>query len=458
MPTQLPVHIIQNPSDGFRRLPHLEASEPDLRVSFDLVQGDRIRARMSGPALQALRIGEHRADLAASPNEVRASAARLRRRWKEVLVDHQPVDGQGRAMIGRQRPYSSSADLSGESEEELRKALNELTRSGASLLFEDLLGGDHDHTIWFRTYLSDLLSRKEGLRIRFDSDTLHLPWPMLCLEPDGSETLDDLFARFLGYRHQIEHTGDAYPSFMYRPLGSVTTSRSWFGQWRNSEASWFRRLRNRRAKAAVSLNHDPNVGIKTRAREVAAALARGTHYTERTTYDHLVGALEQEDLDEQLMYFWCHAEFVSNSTEPPRLAIRLSDAPLFDGHTVRELRARYRRVQTPFRPFVVLNTCYGGVPAGDGDRAFLGRRLIEYGAQGVLGPQIEMPQMFAAEYALEFVTRFLRGKETAGKISHDLARHFATRYRNPLGCAYALHCGMDARMERAQGVPGDHDR
>ncbi|MFE7513172.1 CHAT domain-containing protein [Streptomyces sp. NPDC057540] len=448
---------MQNPSDGFRRLPHLETSEPDLRVSFDLIGGDRIRARMSGPALQALHIGEHRADLTAGPREVSAAAARLRGRWKEVLVDHQPADGQGRALRERRRPYSSSADLSREPEEELRKALTELTRSGASLLFDDLLGGDDQPIVWFRTYLSDILSRTEGLRIRFDSDALHLPWPMLCLEPDDAETLDGLFARFLGYRHQIEHTGDAYPSFAYQPLGGAADGRSWFRQWRNSEASWFRGWRDRIPMAAVSLNHNPDVGVNSRAREVEAALTKGTRYTERTTYDDLVAALEQQDLDEQLMYFWCHAEFVSNTSEPPRLGIRLSDGRLFDGHTVRELRARYRWVPTSFRPFVVLNTCYGGVPAGDGDRAFLGRRLIEYGARGVLGPQIEMPQMFAAEYALEFVTRFLRGKETAGKISHDLARHFAATYRNPLGCAYALHCGMDARLERAQGISGDHD-
>ncbi|MEK8172413.1 hypothetical protein NKH77_33795 [Streptomyces sp. M19] len=77
--------------------------------------------------------------------------------------------------------------------------------------------------------------------------------------------------------------------------------------------------------------------------------------------------------------------------------------------------------------------------------------LIEHGAQGVLGPQIAMPQLFAAEYALEFVTRYLRGAATAGQITHELARHFAARYRNPLGLAYGLHCGMDARLDRTSG-------
>ena len=61
-----------------------------------------------------------------------------------------------------------------------------------------------------------------------------------------------------------------------------------------------------------------------------------------------------------------------------------------------------------------------------------------------------MPQAFAAEYALEFLTRYLSGEETAGAIAHAVARHFADELHNPLGFAYALHCGMDARLARAQ--------
>lgn len=87
---------------------------------------------------------------------------------------------------------------------------------------------------------------------------------------------------------------------------------------------------------------------------------------------------------------------------------------------------------------------------GNADLAYLGRALVETGARGVLGPQIEMPQAFAAEYALEFLTRYLPGTDTAGTVTHAVARHFADELRNPLGLAYALHCGMDARLERAR--------
>ncbi|MFI2511663.1 CHAT domain-containing protein [Streptomyces sp. NPDC018972] len=362
--------------------------------------------------------------MSARPDEVHGAAARLCARWKERFVDFQPVDDQGRALRDRRRPFATVADLTAEPEHELRTVVADLARGGTSLLFDTLLRGDDVQTAVFRSYLRSALSQ-EGLRIRFDSD-LYLPWPMLCVaaEPSAGEaSLDALFARFLGHRHQIEHTGDAY---------------AWIGTPRTTQP-----------QPVVSLNHDVRVGRATRADAVAKVLADGTLCTVRTTYEELIQDFERPDLDEQLMYFWCHGEFVGNAPEPPVLAIRLTDGTPFDGHTVRELRARHRHGS--FRPLVLLNACHAGVAGASADRAFLGRMLIEHGAQGVLGPLIAMPQVFAAEYALEFVTRYLRAEANAGRIAHDLARHFAAQYRNPLGFAYGLHGGMDARLERTDG-------
>ncbi|MFH8993112.1 hypothetical protein [Streptomyces sp. NPDC017940] len=433
MTAQLPVRIVQDPSDGFRRLPHVAIAEYDLRISFDILNGGRLQARMSGPALPTLRGGEHKAVLSASPVEVRSAAARLCRRWKQVFVDHQPKDVAGRPQHNRHRPYATAADLRNEPEAELTAIVAQLARRGASVLFDVLFGGHDEQVEIFRSYLALMLA-SENLRIRFDSRDLHLPWPLLCLKPQHlahtplptapSNELDALFARFLGHRHQIEHTGDA-DHRLWLPAPSP-------------------------GPVAVSLNHNPKIGLKTCAPAVAALLSDGTRCKPRTTYDDLARDLAEADFDEQLMYFWGHGGFETNGTEPAQLVIRLGDDIPFDGDTVREVRADYRRTGT-FHPFVLLNACQAGHAAGDADRAFLGRILIEYGAQGVLGPQIDMPQAFAAEYAREFVLRYLRSgpDDTAGRITHDLARHFAAAFRNPLGLAYALHCGMDARVRAA---------
>ena len=48
--------------------------------------------------------------------------------------------------------------------------------------------------------------------------------------------------------------------------------------------------------------------------------------------------------------------------------------------------------------------------------------------------------------------------ETAGEAAHTVARHFAEELHNPLGFTYALHCGMDARLERAAPPTDSQER
>jgi hypothetical protein len=433
MSTELRVRIIQDPSNGFTVLPDDRADGPDLTVCLDVLADGRIRARMYGPAVPYQYGTEHRADLAVRPDEIRAATARLCRLWKEVLVDFQPLAPDGRPAPGEpERPYASTVDLRSRPAAERREMFHELTVAGSELLFGTLFGGEDPRVRRFAAFLAQALSARDGLRVRFDSE-LYVPWPMVCLpppDPDGTTDPADLFPCFLGHRHQIEQTGGAYP---------------WLGGRREPPPV-----------PTVSLNHDLRVDRRgrTRAAEVAAALAKDTRFVERTTRAEFVRALADDGLDEHLMYFWCHGHFMPNGAQPACLAVRLTDQVPIDAHTVRDRRRRFSH-QHPFQPFVMLNACHAGVPDGGGDPAFLGRELIRAGARGVLGPGIEMPQVFAAEYALEFVTRYLRGTETAGAIAHAVARHFADRLGNPLGLAYALHHGMDSRLERAEPDPAD---
>ncbi|MEW2570073.1 CHAT domain-containing protein [Streptomyces sp. NPDC047070] len=436
MGTELRVRIVQDPSQGFTSLPDRLTWGPNITVSLDILAGDRIRARLYGPAVPSLYGTEHRADLTARPTEVRAASARLCRLWKELLVEHRPLSDDGRPAADEpEQPYATLVDLSTRPSAELRGILDELALAGSELLFDTLLGGNDPRIERFRGYLAQALSARRGLRLRFDSE-LYIPWPMVCLRPEDVPPPDPapeaaaetnpalLFRLFLGHHHQIEQTGGAYPWLGGRHEPPVVPS--------------------------VSLNHDARVDRqgRTKAAEVAAVLAKDTRFVERRTRAELVQALADGALDEHLMYFWCHGHFVPNGSQPACLAVKLTDQAPIDAHTVRERRRRFGDA-SPFQPFVLLNACHAGVPEGGGDLAFLSRALIHAGARGVLGPQIEMPQRFAAEYALEFVTRYLRGSETAGQIVHAVARHFADELRNPLGFAYALHCGMDTRLERA---------
>ncbi|MET7608155.1 SAV_2336 N-terminal domain-related protein [Streptomyces avermitilis] len=403
---------------------------PDITVCFDIVAGEQIRARMYGPSIEPLSIVEHRANLTARPTEVHAASVRLRRLWKEGFVAAPSHEHEGRhAPGGSDYPYSTLVDLRTQPPEKLHEILNKLALAGQQLLFDVLLRGQDPRIEQFRERLAGALSSHEGLRVRFDSE-LHVPWPMLCLrQQDVPQLATDsgptaLYRRFLAHRHQIEQTGEAYPP---------------------------RRIHHEPPDVlSVSLNHDLRMATQglTQAAKVAALLASNTRCVERTTGDELLQALADRRLSEHLMYFWCHGSFVFDGVRPPSLAIRLTDGLPIDAHAVRERRALFKD-DSPFQPFIMLNACNTREPSEGSDLVSLGNALIHAGAKGVLAPQIEMPQTFAAEYALQFLTRYMTGHQTAGEAVRAVAQHFADNLHNPLGFTYALHCGMNARIERA---------
>ncbi|MER7689941.1 hypothetical protein [Streptomyces sp. NPDC097610] len=433
MARELLSQVVQDPSRGFTRRPAPTVRHPDLVLALDAHADDHIRAWMYGPAAPPSAT-EHALRLNVKPAAVTAAAAHLRALWKRELVDFQPVDERGIPVGGRPHfPYATCPDLTAEPRQELCGILDELARQGSHLLYGELLGDGGRGTRRFGEILTDALSREEPLRIRVDSD-LFLPWPMLALPEETANGPGgpggDAFRRFLGYRHQIEQTGGHHPRFPV-PAGD------------GHDAPLPPLL------PVVSLNHDKGIDPQgvTRAAEVDSALATGTVRVERALRDELVRALRSGGLDEQLMYFWCHGHFGPVADDSaPLFVLRLSDGKDIDVRTVLAERGTAGPLFTQ-RPLVFLNAGYAGLPA-TAEPARLGGSLIEAGAGGVLGPQIEMPQLFAAEYAHAYVTRYLGGRETAGEIVHGLARHFADAWSNPLGFAYALQCGMDNRLER----------
>ncbi|MFI6642064.1 CHAT domain-containing protein [Streptomyces sp. NPDC050504] len=425
MPRDLIPYVEDDPSDGFHHWPVPAADPLDLVVSFDVHAHDRIRARMHGSALPTLPY-EHAALLSVGTADVRAAAARLRAKWN-AFVRHQPVDGR-RIPVGPVLPFASGVDLRGHPA--LPAQLDALVRAGTHLLFGVLLSGEDAAVRQFREHLVRALEGRgrdgDGLRIRFDSE-LGLPWPLLGLPgpgrgADGPEALLD---RLLGLRHQIEHSSPEYRFEAPAPPQPLPR---------------------------VSLNHDKRVDRRseTCAAKVADALAHTTDPVVREDGQQLVEDLREAVFEDRFMYFWCHGVYVASGPDTPYLTIRLSDGVDIDGLTVDECREEHRgSPDARFQPFVLLNACHAGVWAPDhADTGALARALVRAGARGVLAPLIEMPQVFAAEYAHGFVTAFLTGAQSAGTVARALARRYATEFHNPLGAAYGLLCGMDHRLAR----------
>ncbi|GAA1973474.1 CHAT domain-containing protein [Kitasatospora viridis] len=424
MPRDLFVEIAHNPSADYTRLPRPtgpfrpgDDGRPDQPPALDLVVTLRRPPGTDLLQISAYRPGErtprtrgHHADLAIPAAVLLAKTARLRTIWRDRLVRYASVDAAGLPL---DHPFLRSVDLSAlAATTDVR--VDELAQEGRYLLDTMLAGPDRDLTA-FREYLTGALTEHGPLRVSFDSD-LHLPWPMLAVGPLG----DDPWAGFLGYRHQVEQTGAGYT-----PIQPPYPARS---------------------RPVASLNTDDSLEAIGRAPEVRKLLEERAELSVRTESEDLLAALSSAVLDEDVMYFWCHGQFVDNGTAFEQLAVSLTDDRQIDADLVR--RHRGPLVGAPdamFRPFVLLNACHTGQSAA-AELEHLGRALIELGAEGVLGPQIEIPTVFAAEYAFAFLELYLTGELTAGEITRSLVHRFAREFHNPLALTYSLHCGIDSML------------
>ncbi|MEU7488059.1 CHAT domain-containing protein [Streptomyces sp. NPDC042319] len=430
MPQNLTVAIRHNPSLDYTTLPR-QQSDPvnpcHPKAPLDLNVGLR-RDGTDGLFMYAFRPGErsprtttHHARLTVSARTVLAKAARLRSVWRDRLVHYQPSAGTADGLIGGY-PFAESTDLSHHAVTSATLT-TELAEEGHYLL-ECLLEGTDLDLCAFRDFLTGTLRDEEGLRASFDSD-LYLPWPMLAV---GTVDPAAPWSAFLGHRHQIEQTG--------------------------AGASYYQTIDNRLARRALpvtSLNTDSTLEFVGRAPEVRKLLEERSRLTVRTESGPLFEALSGAVVDEDLMYFWCHGHFVENGSPYPHLAVQLSDDRRIDADSVLIKRRRFKAAaDAQFRPFVVLNACHSGQAADGPELEHLGKALIRLGADGVLGPQIEIPQIFATEYAYAFLDLYLSGEYTAGEITQRLVRHFVKEFHNPLALTYSLHCGIDSRLELAQ--------
>ncbi|MGW7524467.1 CHAT domain-containing protein [Streptomyces sp. NPDC054783] len=406
MPQDVDVQITHNPCHDYTEAPGDHGGQPlDLTVTLWVDRG-RVTVTAFTAGRRTPYTRTHRASLKATPAEISEWAAWLRGEWQSRIV--------GRWDPGTcSYPLADATDLRGHAGT-VDHEIAHLAKAGRLVLDTVFAGEDHD-LVNFRDFLFGELAR-DGLRVSFDSE-LFLPWPLFAVHTDGSP-----WNSFLGHRHQIEQTGASYPSFQQpRPA---------------------------RPRPVTSLNHDKALDGVGRSADVHQLLAAGSELVVRSRSEELLAALDRPDFGEDLMYFWCHGAFDGQDAAQPTLVIRLSDSLPISAHTVHLARSEHRgRDRLEFRPFVLLNACHSGQAAGSSGREYLGKALIEHGAHGVLGPQIAIPQLFAAEYAHAFLSRYLQGRETAGEISRALVHHFRDTLHNPLALTYSLHCGIDSRLE-----------
>lgn len=260
--------------------------------------------------------------------------------------------------------------------------------------------------------------------ISVHADELFVPWTLLYVSDDPQESLQRgdsraSFENFLGYRHLLEHQFRRAPE--YRSVVRVDDRAGVSGNvdWKLDEEYF----------------DGPPVS------PVMKHLDTNTDLVIRSSKTDLAEAFLDSTVVENVMYFCCHS--VMGENQPwGQPEIRLTDgAPIRTSDFIQWLEAS----SSPLPDLVFLNACQGGRMSGVFCPS-LGRELLGAGAGCLLGPQVDLPPVFAMEYALKLFDGWLGGRRL-GDLVRSLAVEFIEGGNNPLGLTMMLFRGMDLRLE-----------
>lgn len=366
--------------------------------------------------------GGYQGRVANAGRSVEAAIDIVRSEWQRQVVDyHELVDGRKR------HPFVDGVDLAGAADRQHLDTIGiELARAGDTL-FWALFGdpGMKEITALLRRAL-----RAGEHVITMESDTLFAPWGLLYTPPRENEQLVGPGASwsidgFWGYRHLVEHNFSRTPGFDSRihvPGGQVVAGLN--------------------VDRDVDNEHPPTPFIEP----VIEFFRERTRAVVRNSKDELAHALTGARFDDHITYFGCHAEVSGvggGLPEPPYLA--LGDKKQIRGVELIGWLAQRSGQSLPNRPLVFVSACQGGQLCSRFYGAF-GRDLLQHGARCLLGPQIDLPRRFAAEYTTRLFSALLEPGTRLGDVVRALAREFADDHRNPLGLIFSLYRGLDVHF------------
>ena len=207
-------------------------------------------------------------------------------------------------------------------------------------------------------------------------------------------------------------------------------------------------------KLAVSVNVnsgiDAQMGVDFVAQQQSfwerAMASRNLVRVTRSTGAEVVKALAAGSTEDQILYFYCHAQStgLADLGGPDGSSLVLTDGRItlgdlnLDAPTSTLLRGN---------PLVFINACESAEMSPAFYDGFVPYFMAK-GARGVVGTECKTPALFAAAWAKRFFERFLDG-EPLGEAFLGLRREFLERHGNPLGLLYAVHCDGDTQIKPA---------
>ena len=206
----------------------------------------------------------------------------------------------------------------------------------------------------------------------------------------------------------------------------------------------------RQGNVRVGLNVDPTIDADLSVKFVDSVTSffRGHQDTRdpeiRKAKVELGRAMLAQDFCDQIIYFGCHGTVSGQAGASAQLALG-DQKPIRTSDLLGWLREPRRLTSNPF---VFINACQGGQMSSRFYTAF-GPPLLGKGANCILGPQIDVPAIFATEYATRLFDHFLRPETRLGDVVQQLTRDFIDDHQNPLGLIFSLYRGLDTRLVEA---------
>ncbi len=281
------------------------------------------------------------------------------------------------------------------------------------------------------------LSRQNRLHIEIVAERFVFPWAMLYDHADLKPDLSNVDPEgFWGLKHEIEYTPEFASATPVNFVPAISVA----------DKLGFSFVSN------TTIDDQMKRPIVAGQREFLQTVP-GITVTEHSTTDDLYALLNNPDSPMQVMYFYCHA--VSN-LPGEKGGVGGSKIVLSNGAvTLDELNFAAPLDQPPLKsaPLVFLNCCQSAEMSPylyDG----LVPYLITKGARGVVGTEVDTPALFAAEFAKEFITRFVAGGQKLGDVLLDLRREYLLNKNNVMGLVYAPHSSGEIYVERLRAAAG----
>lgn len=276
--------------------------------------------------------------------------------------------------------------------------------------------------------IAEIGQAKDDFTLQILARDFPVPWAMLYLAPEWKDDAID-FERFIGMKLVVEQI----------PL-------------RNDKFGRDTRIPADPGGLSVSLNLNTDLDAQMHADIVASqeaywneavAACPAIRLSRRTQTAELIDALNSADTDDQIVYFFCHAESIGlKGGGPGSSSLTLSGNSSVDLASL-TVRAPARQ-KLRGSPLVFINACESGKLSPLFYNGFV-PYFMSKGARGVIGTECQVPGRFAEAWAKDFFDDFLAGKPL-GETVRWLRRNFYLRHGNPLGLLYGLHCSADTQI------------